>query len=345
MEVTYGSIRFDIAAMDGDSVFMGIEIYSKHRAERIEIRDEVKWVEFDCHGILSALNASAPPSSIKLKNLHSVESCSLSYCLPFTEMRERLGYHTEEGWGLKCTCWIDEIWEAFLRRRKCLRCYRPWETRKGRCYCSACYDRTLSEEARRSGIVERLQFDTLSRTEIGQELGYCRIENIYVIEQRKYMDIVLYGKHLETIHWYSESTRISDDRLKTAALWNILQKLGKCLRCGSYHGVKKGRPYCRGCYNQINDRGILTIKKWTDIPEEERIKYYRRFSWLAEVPTADKQSLCFFCERSRADYLDTKYSKYWEPNKVGVKRTTRWLDGKRRRCCTICLEEQDKNRL
>lgn len=343
MEIVHDNIRFDIAGMKDNSVMAGIEIHNTHITDNLVGRQDIPWIEVNCYSVISSLDCSIAPASIKLKNLRHADNCSLPYCIPFSAFGETLGYETAEGWGLKSRRWNDDLWNAFIRIKQCIRCSRPWETSKGRCYCVPCYDRVCFEEAELLGIVKELRSQKIDSDEIGEELGYCYREDEYIIKQRKYISIILNGGYSKTEYWSLYSSKKSFDPIRTAALWAIVVEREKCLACCNGYKVDRGRPYCMDCFKTMKRKGKMMLEPWRGASEKQ-IKYMNRFSWLSDIPSGRRKSSCYFCERNVPDYLDTKYGRYWEPNKIYVRTTTPWLNGERKRCCTICLEEQDTKR-
>lgn len=247
-EVTYSTIRFDIAALLNDKVKVGIEVYAFHRTLSNKERDNIPWIEVDYKEILSSLDVAISPLKITLKNIQRVPTCSLPYCLPLNELAKQLGYYSNDNkWQLKCKTWNDVLWQSFLVRNQCIKCSLPWKTSKGKCYCISCYY-TVQQSSRINEEQEKgenrkdelLNLDQLSLEDIGKELGYLPQE-----------ENNLNGKNRQ---WRLIPPLKESSYLKQSALWNILRNIGRCIRCEKRYNVSRGKPYCLSCYKEIRNR-------------------------------------------------------------------------------------------
>lgn len=228
-EVSYSTIRFDLAAVVDNEVKTGIEIYVSHRTLSTEERNKILWIEVDYSEILSLLDANELPTKIILKNIQTISTCSLSYCMPLFEIAKRLGYLSEnERWQLKCKEWNNSLWEAFLVRGKCLRCSLPAKTSKGKPFCISCYY-SIHESLSSKGEKDPVNLNDLSISTIAQDLGY-------LFSDGKWLLIPLVQ---------------NNEYMKTSALWDTLRKIGRCIRCEKRYNVSRGKPYCLRCYKEL----------------------------------------------------------------------------------------------
>ena len=278
LEVTYRSIRFDIAAMNGDSLLMGIEIHSTHRAENTEIRDEIKWIEVNCNEVLKGLVDT--PEVLLLQNIRTIYGCQEPKCVM---KKEVLTFNTIEEKALISCHASDLITE---------------EGKMNVSYQVSNRD-NLSETYIEDGVTpktlsllylrERIRNDGISSLGMDRDSMIKILENIMNHEEspilpqvdndiETYMEEecyqVPYGHHLAILlGLFNGDLGWSCIGYRFSCWWDEFLRMERCCRCMKLWNTTKEKPYCIDCFRHLTvlwkreERNIeeLTIK---DIAEE-----------------------------------------------------------------------------
>lgn len=164
---------FDVVCLNKDNqIVFGIEVWASHKTKRVDARAGVPWVEVRADDVLILMDPTNNPISAHLTDHREHIGCKKEFCLPMVEIACALGFSEVYDPYVNDACkladeamrgkyrasqmlWLSRsngnkppygLWNAFLARRRCLRCSHPHDTSYMKPYCLRCYKQTCKED-------------------------------------------------------------------------------------------------------------------------------------------------------------------------------------------------------
>lgn len=220
----------------------------------------------------------------KIWTLHDQRSysCHRADCITLPALANQMGYFSNNTWRIPEVT-VKHGWDDLLRRRKCIRCEKMWETKYGRPFCNTCFGET-SQEKWQTKELEELAFALGYLTDIhGHLLNPC------VVEVCLYMNA-----HFE---WQRESSS-EIPRNISFEIWKELKRRAQCIRCTSTSPIRFPRAYCRDCFYQLESGHGREKELMLFHEQEDRARIRKKYEWLREIALADRTAVCALCKGS-----------------------------------------------
>lgn len=293
---------------------LGIEIMHSHRSEKTNLRNNISWVEINASEIIEKLDVKKQPSQIILEDI---------YCLNENIKIESPPVVLENVKKLQPQSMISESNNLF---RRCQTCNKnnigvdepTWKNNCIKCFCNKNSDKYINYTIK----------------EIALELNYLNKQENYSCVARQIMDQIIKGYSID--YTYSWDLEGFSELIKKpcAGLWGELIKRHKCIKCEKRSNISYGRPFCKDCFRELNNKDVSFNSEKIYIDEALKKELRMKMRWLDNIKgNCGAGAPCHFCGD---DYMNLENNDYV----MGYV----WWFGDYKCCCTICLEKQMKDK-
>lgn len=318
-------IIFDIGGLDEEGkIIFGIEIMKTHKSENILQRNIIPWVEINAFEIIDKLDKKITPKELFLIDIFCFKE--YQYKINFIKKEEEKKLKEEEN---KLKEEENKLKEE-KNFKKCLTCNQQLLKNNKYNNCQKCY--ILKSNSNYDG-----KYDNFTLMQIAYNLGYLDKFEKYSCKSRLLLDAAILNNGYSEYDYYF-NIEGNDD--KNYDLWNELKIRNKCLKCEKNHKIIIYKPFCYDCYKMINKSEYLKDTKYENGKEiySRKKELFNDLKWIHNIPgNYEYGSKCYYCQKSHID--DYTNEKYFEPN-TGFVKSYIWWYGDKKKCCTICLENQ-----
>lgn len=289
---------------------LGIEIFYTHRAEKMFIRDNIKWVEVDADDIFLKLNN-------RTDNIISLDDI---LCNKTRDEKD-----------------IEDILNPECKKtdppRQCQNCRKMNIPFDRPLYCNFCY--------KCYNIECSAKFNYFTLNDFAYELGYLEKTDIFKTIAQLIISMISHGYY--HMHKYSWDIYANLKKIKySPGLWYNFVQRKKCLKCKNIQNTNYKDPFCIKCDKLLRYSNTDYLSEKITLSKENRDFFIENLKWLNDIPgNWVLGTPCYFCKDKYMDSTNDK--KYWEPFTKSVKGFVEWNNDKKC-CCTMCLEKELKNK-
>lgn len=181
-------------------------------------------------------------------------------------------------------------------------------------------------------------FKSCSLVDLSKKLGYYNERTD--INVLKIISIVTRGYYKVSKCWdFSRNKNYRYNR----ALWDEFISRGKCMYCKKDCNTSMYRPLCRNCWKKEKGGKFEDKEEILFVDKNTISNLKRQLSWINGINGSGNHfTLCDFCQGATSGVNNDTYKDYYNGGNY-VPQYLLWFDDKKR-ICTVCLDEQFKER-